>query len=64
MDSSTDSDTYMEDDENQSLLSTPMMPILAVASVAEMQLEANRGVVAAVGAAAGACNFMERLKIC
>lgn len=60
MDSSTDSDTYMEDDENQFLLSGPMIPLLAVASVAEMQLEANRGVVAAVGAAAGACNFMER----
>ena len=59
MDSSTDSDTYMEDDENQSLLSGPMMPLLAVASVAEMQPQADMGAVA-VAAAAVACDFMER----
>ncbi|XP_076049756.1 uncharacterized protein LOC143030491 [Oratosquilla oratoria] len=59
MDSSTDFDTYMEDDENLSLLSGPMMPLLAVASVAEMQPEADMGAVA-VAAAAVACDFMER----
>ncbi|XP_076049758.1 uncharacterized protein LOC143030494 [Oratosquilla oratoria] len=59
MDSSTDSDTYMEDDENLSLLSGLMMPLLAVASVAEMQPEADMGAVA-VAAAAVACDFMER----
>ncbi len=58
MDSSTDSDTYLEDEENQSLLSGPMMPLLAVASVAEMQPEADMGAVAV--AAAVACDFMER----
>ncbi|XP_076067835.1 uncharacterized protein LOC143040600 isoform X4 [Oratosquilla oratoria] len=57
MDSSTDSDTYMEDDENQSLLSGPIMPLLAVASVAGMQPEAD---MVAVAAAAVACDFMER----
>lgn len=57
MDSSTDSDTYMEDDENQSLLSGPMMPLLAVASLAEVQPQADMG---AVAAAAAACDFMER----
>ena len=59
MDSSTDSDTYMEDDENQSLLSGPMMPLLTVASVAEMKPKADMGAVA-VAAAAVACDFMER----
>ncbi len=58
MDSSTDSDTYLEDEENQSLLSGPMMPLLAVASVAEMQPEADMGAVAV--AAAVACDFMVR----
>ncbi|KAK8388517.1 hypothetical protein O3P69_020478 [Scylla paramamosain] len=58
MDSSTDSDTYLEDEENQSLLSGPMMPLLAVGSVAEMQPEADMGAVAV--AAAVACDFMER----
>ncbi len=56
MDSSTDSDTYLEDEEN--LLSAPVMPLLAVASVAEMQPEADMGAVAV--AAAVACDFMER----
>ena len=46
MDSSTDSDIYIEDDENQSLLSGPMMPLLAVASVAEMQAEADMDAIA------------------
>ncbi|KAK8392851.1 hypothetical protein O3P69_013107 [Scylla paramamosain] len=58
MDSSTDSDTYLEDEENQFLLSGPMMPLLAVASVAGMQPEADMGAVAV--AAAVACDFMER----
>ncbi len=58
MDSSTDSDTYLEDEENQSLLSGPMMPLLAVASVAEMQPEADMGAVAV--ATAVACDFMVR----
>ncbi|XP_076067834.1 uncharacterized protein LOC143040600 isoform X3 [Oratosquilla oratoria] len=60
MDSSTDSDTYMEDDENQSLLSGPIMPLLAVASVAGMQPEAD---MVAVAAAAVACDFMERCDV-
>ena len=51
MDSSTDSDTYMEDDENQSFLSGPMIPLLAVASAAGMQPEVDMGAVAVAATA-------------
>ncbi|XP_063883750.1 uncharacterized protein LOC135112826 isoform X1 [Scylla paramamosain] len=58
--SSTDSDTYMEDDDYQSFMSSPCLkPLLTIASIAEIQPEADMCVV--MGAAAVATvYFMER----
>ncbi len=59
-DSSTDSDTYMEDDDYQPFMSSPCLkPLLTIASIAEIQPEADMGVV--MGAVAVATSFfMER----
>lgn len=59
-DSSTDSDTYMEDDDYQPFTPSPSLKsLLTIASIAEIHPEGDAGVV--MGAAAAVTSyFMER----